>query len=74
MSEERGWGWARGVARRLSVTPPFPATGPVFVELPIDTMYPYFLVEKEVLPSKPPRGLVARGIYWYVGGGGRPLL
>lgn len=40
--------------------------GPVFVELPIDTMYPYFLVEKEVLPSKPPRGLVARGIYWYL--------
>ncbi|KAG2470022.1 ILVBL protein, partial [Polypterus senegalus] len=34
--------------------------GPVFVELPIDTLYPYHLVEKEVAPKTPPKGLIGK--------------
>ncbi|KAM6218664.1 2-hydroxyacyl-CoA lyase 2 [Rhynchocyon petersi] len=40
--------------------------GPVFVELPIDVLYPYFMVQKEMLPAKPPKGLLARGVTWYL--------
>uniref|UniRef100_G1SI54 2-hydroxyacyl-CoA lyase 2 n=1 Tax=Oryctolagus cuniculus TaxID=9986 RepID=G1SI54_RABIT len=36
--------------------------GPVFVELPIDVLYPYFMVQKEMVPAKPPKGLVAWGV------------
>ena len=28
--------------------------GPVFVELPIDVLYPYSMVAKEVVPPGPP--------------------
>ncbi|XP_022414256.1 acetolactate synthase-like protein [Delphinapterus leucas] len=40
--------------------------GPVFVELPIDVLYPYFMVQKEMVSAKPPKGLVGRGVSWYL--------
>uniref|UniRef100_A0A2K6S5B5 2-hydroxyacyl-CoA lyase 2 n=1 Tax=Saimiri boliviensis boliviensis TaxID=39432 RepID=A0A2K6S5B5_SAIBB len=40
--------------------------GPVFVELPIDVLYPYFMVQKEMVPAKPPKGLVGRVVSWYL--------
>ncbi|KAB0386134.1 2-hydroxyacyl-CoA lyase 2 [Muntiacus reevesi] len=40
--------------------------GPVFVELPIDVLYPYFMVQKEMMPAKPPKGLVDRAVHWYL--------
>uniref|UniRef100_A0ABI7ZWL7 IlvB acetolactate synthase like n=1 Tax=Felis catus TaxID=9685 RepID=A0ABI7ZWL7_FELCA len=40
--------------------------GPVFVELPVDVLYPYFIVQKEMVPAKPPKGLVARLVTWYL--------
>ncbi|XP_075404465.1 2-hydroxyacyl-CoA lyase 2 [Tenrec ecaudatus] len=40
--------------------------GPVFVELPIDVLYPYFMVQKEMVPAKPPKGLMGRGVTWYL--------
>ncbi|XP_006898365.1 PREDICTED: acetolactate synthase-like protein [Elephantulus edwardii] len=40
--------------------------GPVFVELPIDVLYPYFMVQKEMVPAKPPKGLVAWVVTWYL--------
>nr|XP_020011700.1 acetolactate synthase-like protein [Castor canadensis]XP_020011701.1 acetolactate synthase-like protein [Castor canadensis] len=40
--------------------------GPVFVELPLDVQYPYFMVEKEMLPVNLPRGLVGRVVFWYL--------
>jgi acetolactate synthase-like protein len=36
----------------------------VFVELPLDVQYPYFMVEKEMLPVNLPRGLVGRVVFW----------
>ncbi|XP_020757693.1 2-hydroxyacyl-CoA lyase 2 isoform X1 [Odocoileus virginianus] len=40
--------------------------GPVFVELPIDVLYPYFIVQKEMIPAKSPKGLVDRVVRWYL--------
>ncbi|RXM92452.1 Acetolactate synthase-like protein [Acipenser ruthenus] len=40
--------------------------GPVFVEFPIDTLYPYHIVEKEVAPKTAPKGLMAKVINWYL--------
>uniref|UniRef100_A0A2I2Z742 2-hydroxyacyl-CoA lyase 2 n=1 Tax=Gorilla gorilla gorilla TaxID=9595 RepID=A0A2I2Z742_GORGO len=40
--------------------------GPVFVELPVDVLYPYFMVQKEMVPAKPPKGLVGRVVSWYL--------
>ncbi|XP_048954296.1 2-hydroxyacyl-CoA lyase 2 isoform X1 [Canis lupus baileyi] len=40
--------------------------GPVFVELPIDVLYPYFMVQKEMVPTKPPKGLMGRVVSWYL--------
>lgn len=40
--------------------------GPVFVEFPIDTLYPYHLVSKEFAPKTPPKGLMGSIISWYV--------
>lgn len=42
---------------------PCPA-GPVFVELPIDVLYPYFMVQKEMVPAKPPKGLMGHVVAW----------
>ncbi|MBN3300460.1 ILVBL protein, partial [Amia calva] len=40
--------------------------GPVFVEFPIDTLYPYHLVEKEFAAKNTPKGLVGKAISWYL--------
>ncbi|XP_027951090.1 acetolactate synthase-like protein isoform X1 [Eumetopias jubatus] len=40
--------------------------GPVFVELPIDVLYPYFMVQKEVVPANPPKDLMGRLVSWYL--------
>lgn len=40
--------------------------GPVFVELPIDVLYPYFIVRREMVPAKPPKGLMGRALSWYL--------
>nr|XP_005904210.2 PREDICTED: acetolactate synthase-like protein [Bos mutus] len=40
--------------------------GPVFVELPLDVLYPYFMVQKEMVPAKPPKGLMSRAVHWYL--------
>ena len=38
--------------------------GPVFVEFPIDVLYPYALVKKEVLGSRKGSGLRAQLVSW----------
>ncbi|XP_059245243.1 2-hydroxyacyl-CoA lyase 2 isoform X2 [Mustela nigripes] len=40
--------------------------GPVFVELPIDVLYPYYMVQKEMVPAKPPKGFMGRVVTWYL--------
>lgn len=52
--------WGR--CHRLGILPV--PSGPVFVELPLDVQYPYFMVEKEMLPVNLPRGLVGRVVFW----------
>lgn len=39
---------------------------PVFVELSLDVLYPYFLLQKEMVPGKPPKGLMSRAVHWYL--------
>lgn len=39
--------------------------GPVFIELPIDTLYPFHLVSKEFGVKNPPKGLVGKIVSWY---------
>lgn len=38
--------------------------GPVFIEFPIDTLYPYHLVSKEFAVKNPPKGLMGKIISW----------
>uniref|UniRef100_A0AAQ5ZKK2 2-hydroxyacyl-CoA lyase 2 n=1 Tax=Amphiprion ocellaris TaxID=80972 RepID=A0AAQ5ZKK2_AMPOC len=40
--------------------------GPVFIEFPIDTLYPYHLVCKEFAVKNPPKGLMGKIVAWYV--------
>ncbi|XP_031429730.1 2-hydroxyacyl-CoA lyase 2 [Clupea harengus] len=40
--------------------------GPVFVEFPIDTLYPYHLVSKEFGVKNPPKGLMGKIVTWYI--------
>lgn len=40
--------------------------GPVFIELPVDTLYNMELVSKEMLPKNPPRTLSQRLTAWYI--------
>uniref|UniRef100_A0A7N8XK56 2-hydroxyacyl-CoA lyase 2 n=1 Tax=Mastacembelus armatus TaxID=205130 RepID=A0A7N8XK56_9TELE len=40
--------------------------GPVFIEFPIDTLYPYHLVSKEFTVKNPPKGLMGKIITWYL--------
>jgi len=40
--------------------------GPVFIEFPIDTLYPYHLVSKEFAVKNPPKGLMGSIVSWYV--------
>ena len=39
-------------------------SGPVFVEFPIDTLYPYHMVSKEVTPKQKPKGLMQAIVNW----------
>uniref|UniRef100_A0AAQ6A9T8 2-hydroxyacyl-CoA lyase 2 n=1 Tax=Amphiprion ocellaris TaxID=80972 RepID=A0AAQ6A9T8_AMPOC len=40
--------------------------GPVFIEFPIDTLYPYHLVCKEFAVKNPPKGLMGKIVAWYL--------
>lgn len=40
--------------------------GPVFIEFPIDTLYPFHLVSKEFAVKNPPKGLMGKIVSWYV--------
>lgn len=40
--------------------------GPVFIEFPIDTLYPFHLVSKEFVVKNPPKGLMGKIVSWYV--------
>ncbi|CAG6006188.1 unnamed protein product [Menidia menidia] len=40
--------------------------GPVFIEFPIDTLYPYHLVSKEFAVKNPPKGLMGSIVSWYL--------
>ncbi|KAL2095903.1 hypothetical protein ACEWY4_008051 [Coilia grayii] len=40
--------------------------GPVFVEFPIDTLYPYHLVAREFGVKNPPKGLTGKIVTWYL--------
>ncbi|XP_034239839.1 2-hydroxyacyl-CoA lyase 2-like [Thrips palmi] len=40
--------------------------GPVFVEFPIDVLYPFAMVNKEVLGSSKPKGFLANALHWYM--------
>ncbi|XP_013399921.1 acetolactate synthase-like protein [Lingula anatina] len=40
--------------------------GPVFVEFPIDTLYPYSLVKREAGLSDSPKGLIQKIVNWYI--------
>ncbi|XP_069460808.1 2-hydroxyacyl-CoA lyase 2 isoform X2 [Ambystoma mexicanum] len=51
----------RALAVAQSGTP-----GPVFVEFPIDILYPYHVVQKELAPKGPPKGIVGHIINWYL--------
>uniref|UniRef100_A0A8U7P872 2-hydroxyacyl-CoA lyase 2 n=1 Tax=Corvus moneduloides TaxID=1196302 RepID=A0A8U7P872_CORMO len=42
-------------------------SGPVFVELPIDVLYPFHVVQKEIGGPKTPRGLRGKLVQWYLG-------
>lgn len=59
----RGLGFGGCCSRCRGPHLPLPA-GPVFVELPLDVLYPYFMVEKEMIPAKLPKGLMGRVIVW----------
>uniref|UniRef100_A0A8C2C7K4 2-hydroxyacyl-CoA lyase 2 n=1 Tax=Cyprinus carpio TaxID=7962 RepID=A0A8C2C7K4_CYPCA len=41
-------------------------SGPVFIEFPIDTLYPYHVVEKESAPKNTPKGLFGKIMAWYL--------
>ncbi|XP_056181845.1 2-hydroxyacyl-CoA lyase 2 isoform X1 [Falco biarmicus] len=51
----------RAIATAQSGTP-----GPVFVELPIDVLYPFHVVEKEIGGTKSARGLRGKAVQWYL--------
>uniref|UniRef100_A0A8C8B637 IlvB acetolactate synthase like n=1 Tax=Otus sunia TaxID=257818 RepID=A0A8C8B637_9STRI len=51
----------KAIATAQSGTP-----GPVFVELPIDVLYPFHVVEKEIGGTKSSRGLRGKAVQWYL--------
>lgn len=51
----------RALAAAQSGTP-----GPVFIEFPIDTLYPFHLVSKEFGVKNPPKGLMGKLVSWCV--------
>ncbi|XP_077467304.1 2-hydroxyacyl-CoA lyase 2 [Stigmatopora argus] len=40
--------------------------GPVFIEFPIDTLYPFHLVSREFAVKNPPKGLMGKFVSWYL--------
>lgn len=40
--------------------------GPVFVEFPINVLYPYQIVQKEAGVKSNPKGLMAKAVNWYI--------
>ncbi|XP_056139483.1 2-hydroxyacyl-CoA lyase 2 [Lampris incognitus] len=40
--------------------------GPVFIEFPIDTLYPFHLVAKEFGVKNPPKGVIGKILSWYL--------
>ncbi|KAG7479678.1 acetolactate synthase [Solea senegalensis] len=40
--------------------------GPVFIEFPIDTLYPYHLVSRELGVKSTPKGLMGKIVSWYL--------
>uniref|UniRef100_A0A6Q2YG24 2-hydroxyacyl-CoA lyase 2 n=1 Tax=Esox lucius TaxID=8010 RepID=A0A6Q2YG24_ESOLU len=40
--------------------------GPVFIEFPIDTLYPFHLVSKEFGVKNPPKGIMGKIVTWYL--------
>uniref|UniRef100_A0A4W5PPU9 2-hydroxyacyl-CoA lyase 2 n=1 Tax=Hucho hucho TaxID=62062 RepID=A0A4W5PPU9_9TELE len=40
--------------------------GPVFIEFPIDTLYPFHLVSKEFGVKNPPKGIMGKVVTWYL--------
>ncbi|XP_062491968.1 2-hydroxyacyl-CoA lyase 2 [Pezoporus occidentalis] len=51
----------KAIAAAQSGTP-----GPVFVELPIDVLYPFHVVQKEITGTKGARGLRGKVVQWYL--------
>ncbi|XP_065520762.1 2-hydroxyacyl-CoA lyase 2 isoform X1 [Lathamus discolor] len=51
----------KAIAAAQSGTP-----GPVFVELPIDVLYPFHVVQKEITGTKSARGLRGKVVQWYL--------
>ncbi|XP_057265902.1 2-hydroxyacyl-CoA lyase 2 [Pezoporus wallicus] len=51
----------KAIATAQSETP-----GPVFVELPIDVLYPFHVVQKEITGTKSARGLRGKVVQWYL--------
>uniref|UniRef100_A0A8C8MH52 2-hydroxyacyl-CoA lyase 2 n=1 Tax=Oncorhynchus tshawytscha TaxID=74940 RepID=A0A8C8MH52_ONCTS len=41
-------------------------SGPVFIEFPIDTLYPFHLVSKEFGVKNPPKGIMGKVVTWYL--------
>ncbi|NWX10937.1 ILVBL protein, partial [Caloenas nicobarica] len=52
--------------RRAMATAQSGTPGPVFVELPIDVLYPFHVVEKEIGATRTPRGLRGTLVTWYL--------
>ncbi|XP_074423274.1 2-hydroxyacyl-CoA lyase 2 isoform X2 [Larus michahellis] len=52
--------------RKAIVTAQSGTPGPVFVELPIDVLYPFHVVEKEIGGTKSARGLRGKMVRWYL--------
>ena len=40
--------------------------GLVIMELPLDVLYPYFMVQKEMVPGKPPKVVMSPAVHWYL--------
>ncbi|XP_023679002.1 2-hydroxyacyl-CoA lyase 2 [Paramormyrops kingsleyae] len=54
------------VVRKALVVAQSGTPGPVFVEFPIDTLYPFHLVEKEFVGKGAPKGFIGNIITWYL--------
>lgn len=42
----------------------FNLTGPVFVEFPIDVLYPYYMVSREVVVTKESKSFMQKIVNW----------